>query len=339
MSRNALIKSLTTAGISLQKDCPIAPYTTFRIGGKADLLCSVDSLSQLQAAISACNTHHTPFRVLGGGSNILVSDKGFRGLIIVNKAKGWEILENAEVPELISQTAHRHQAEDTVTPLKSAQKKVVVRVASGMKVPALMNALFEKDISGLELFAGIPATIGGAVYMNMHGGKLFFGDLLAEAQLLSKEGEVRNLPQSYFQFDYDYSILHETEEIVLSCDLVLTKGQSDAAKALAKDWIRKKKIQPQRSAGCLFQNLSQEEQEQLGYPTPSIGYVIDKVLGMKGKTSGDAKIAESHAAFIENTGNATAKDVLCLINEIKKQMELKTGIVLKTEIEFVGEKM
>lgn len=337
MCKDPLIESLTTVGVSLQKDCPIAPHTTFRIGGKADFLCVVDSLLQLHDTIIACKTHRMPFKILGGGSNILVSDKGFRGLIIVNKAKGWEILENAEIPELISQTAHRHQAEDSVTPLKSGQKKVVVRVASGMKVPALMNALFAKDISGLELFAGIPATVGGAVYMNMHGGKLFFGDLLAQAQLLSK-GEVRNVPQSYFQFDYDYSILHETEEIVLSCDLVLTKGQSDAAKALAKDWIRKKKIQPQRSAGCLFQNLTQEEQERLGYPTPSIGYIIDKVLEMKGKTVGGAQIAESHAAFIENIGGATAADVLGLINEIKKQMLLKTGIVLKTEIEFVGEK-
>ncbi len=171
----------------------------------------------------------------------------------------------------------------------------------------------------------------------MHGAKLFFGDLLAQAQILTTDNEVRNVSQGYFQFDYDYSILHETKETVLSCDLVLTKGQSEEAKALAKEWIRKKKIQPQRSAGCLFQNLTQEEQKQLGYPTPSIGYVIDKVLGLKGKTFGGAKISESHAAFIENIGGATANDVLFLINEIKKQMLLKTGITLQTEIEFVGE--
>lgn len=336
MSR-AFTEMLTMAGISFKKDCPIASYTTFRIGGKADFLCVVDSLTQLHDAIIACNTHQVAFKILGGGSNVLVADLGFRGLVIVNKAKGWEVLETAKVPELQRRTVHyRHEAEDAVQPLEIGQEKVIVRVASGMKIPALMNALFAEDISGLELFAGIPATVGGAIYMNMHGGKLFFGDLLAQAQILSN-GEVHNVPQSYFQFDYDYSILHETAETVLSCDLILTKGQSQAAKDLAKEWIRKKKIQPQRSAGCLFHNLTQEQQQRLGYPTPSVGYVVDKILGLKGTTIGGAKISENHAAFIENIGNATAKDVLILINKIKKEMLLKTGVTLQTEVEFIGE--
>lgn len=336
MGYDTLTVNLKNLDVSLQKDCPIAPYTTFRIGGKADLLCVVHTLPQLHDVIIACNTQQIPFKLLGGGSNVLVSDKGFRGLIIVNKAKGWEVVENGKIPKVLSQTAHRHVAEETITPLNTGQEKVMVRVASGMKIPALMNALFAENISGLEPFAGIPATVGGATYMNMHGGKIFFGDLIAKAQIFSN-GEVRNVPQSYFQFDYDYSILHETAETVLSCDLVLTKGQSTAAKSLAKEWIRKKKIQPQRSAGCLFQNLTREQQESLGYPTPSIGYVIDKILKMKGKTVGGAKISESHAAFIENIGNATAADVLTLINEIKKEMLMETGIVLKSEVEFVGE--
>lgn len=322
--------------INFKKDCPIAPYTTFRIGGNADLLCIVNSLPELHDTIIASQTYNIPFKVLGGGSNVLVSDKGFRGLIIINKTKDWEILDDVEIPELTQNTEARHEAQDTILPLQEGQKKVIVRVASGIKIPTLMNALFAKDISGLELFAGIPATVGGAVYMNMHGAKLFFGDLIAQVQILTND-EVRNVPPSYFDFAYDYSILHETKEIVLSCDLVLTQGQSEAAKALAKEWIKKKKVQPQRSAGCLFQNLTKEQQEELDYPTPSIGYVIDKVLGLKGKTVGGAKISESHAAFIENTGGATASDVLALINEIKKQMLLRTGVTLQTEIEFIGE--
>ncbi|PVX52518.1 UDP-N-acetylmuramate dehydrogenase [Balneicella halophila] len=336
MSYQALIERLTSLGISFQRDCPIAPHTTFRIGGEADLLCVIESLPELHDTIIACNSHHIPYKIIGGGSNILVSDKGYRGLIIINKAKDWEILEDAEIPELKSTALARHRAEDVVTPLEERQNKVIVRIASGIKIPTLMNQLLKVDISGLELFAGIPATVGGATYMNMHGAKLFFGDLIAQAQLLSN-GEVKNVSQEYFQFDYDYSILHETQETVLSCDLVLTQGQSKEAKALAKEWIMKKKNQPQRSAGCLFHNLTNEQQEKLGYPTPSIGYVIDKVLGLKGKTIGGAKISEGHAAFIENTGKATAEDVLKLINEIKKQMLLKTGIVLQSEIEFVGE--
>ncbi len=337
MNYSRVIQEFEAMGVSYKKETLIAPYTTFRIGGNADLLCIVEDLQQLHDCIILCKKHKIPFKILGGGSNILVSDKGFQGVVIINKAKGWEILEDAEIPNLQTRTLHRHKEKDAIRTLQEGQEKIIVRVASGMKIPALMNALFVEDISGLELFAGIPATVGGAIYMNMHGGKLFFGDLVAQAQILSEDNEVRNVSQAYFQFDYDYSILHETKETVLSCDLVLTKGQSTEAKALAKEWIQKKKIQPQRSAGCLFQNLTQEQQEKLGYPTPSIGYIIDKILGLKGKTIGGAKISESHAAFIENIGGATANDVLLLINEIKKEMLLKTGLTLQSEVEFVGE--
>lgn len=337
MNYSRIIEEFEAMGVSCKKETPIAPYTTFRIGGNADLLCIPENLEQLHDCILLCKKHKIPFKVFGGGSNILVSDKGFRGVVIINKAKGWEILEDAEIPNLQTRTLHRHEEKDAIRTLQEGQEKIIVRVASGMKIPALMNALFAEDISGLELFAGIPATVGGAIYMNMHGAKLFFGDLVAQAQILSADNEVRNVSQAYFQFDYDYSILHETKETVLSCDLVLTKGQSTEAKALAKGWIQKKKVQPQRSAGCLFQNLTQEQQEKLGYPTPSIGYIIDKILGLKGKTIGGAKISESHAAFIENIGGATANDVLLLINEIKKEMLLKTGLTLQTEVEFVGE--
>ncbi len=337
MISHALIKELNYKDISLRQNCLIAPYTTFRIGGKADLLCVVNSLPQLYDAIIVCKRQNIPFKVLGGGSNILVSDNGFRGVIIINKAKGWEILQDAKIPELQANIPHRYKETESINPLREKQQKVLVRVASGMRIPTLMNALFAEDISGLEFFAGIPATLGGATYMNMHGANLFFGDLVAQAQILSNDNEICNVSQAYFQFDYDYSILHETKEIILSCDLVLTKGQSQAAKAVAKEWIQKKKNQPQRSAGCIFQNLTKEQQEKLDYPYSSIGYVIDKVLGLKGKTVGGARIAESHAAFIENIGGATANDVLFLINEIKKQMLLKTGISLQTEIEFIGE--
>lgn len=336
MSYNEFFNELRDKGISVKQDSPIAPHTTFRIGGKADFLCIVNTIPQLHDVIIICQTYRIPCKIIGGGSNILVSDKGVRGMIVINKAKGWEILGNAKIPKLISKTSHRHEAEDSIQPLKTGQEKVLVRVASGVKIPALMNALFAENISGLELFAGIPATVGGAVYMNMHGGRLFFGDLIAQGQILS-DSEVRNVPQSYFQFDYDYSILHETDETLLSCDLVLTKGQSNEAKSLARKWIQQKKVQPQRSAGCIFHNLTSEDQSRLGYPTPSVGYLIDKVLKMKGKTVGDAKISETHAAFIENIGNATAINVLQLINEIKKQAIIQTGIVLKTEVEFVGE--
>ncbi len=104
MDYQGIARELDAIGVSYKKETPIAPYTTFRIGGNADLLCLIDSLPQLHDTILICKKHKIPFKVLGGGSNVLVSDRGFRGVIIINKAKGWEILENAEIPDLKAQT-------------------------------------------------------------------------------------------------------------------------------------------------------------------------------------------------------------------------------------------
>lgn len=331
-----LTHKLSESGIAYQINEPIAPFTTFRIGGLADVLCKIEDLTQLVACIECCQKCGIPFKILGGGSNVLVSDKGFRGVIIINKSKGWEIIEENPQATAPSRTLHRHQSSEAIEPLKEGQEKVIVRVASGVRISSLMTALFKEDISGLELFSGIPASVGGAVYMNMHGGSLFFGDLLLSAQILTGK-DIVNVPNAYFEFDYDYSILHETKDILLSCNLLLTKGQSTEAQNIAKEWIRKKKIQPPRSAGCIFHNLTAEEQNKLQLPTPSVGYVIDKILGMKGKTIGGAMISDSHAAFITNIGGAKASDVLELINGIKKEALLNLGLSLVSEIEFIGE--
>lgn len=331
-----LTRKLSESGIAYQMNEPIAPFTTFRIGGLADVLCKIEDLTKLVECVECCKKCDIPFKILGGGSNVLVSDKGFRGVVIINKSKGWELVEENTQASVMNNTLHRHQSNDAIEPLKNGQKKVIIRVASGMKVTSLMTALFKEDISGLELFSGIPASVGGAVYMNMHGGSLFFGDLLLSAQIL-REGDILNVPNSYFEFDYDYSILHNTKDIVLSCELLLTKGQSEEAKALAKEWVQRKKIQPVRSAGCIFHNLTDEEQNKLQLPTPSTGYVIEKLLKMKGRTIGGAMISNTHAAFITNIGNAKASEVLELINEIKKEALLQLGLQLVSEIEFVGE--
>ncbi len=332
---------LTKNNIQISLDDSISRFTTFKIGGKADILIQVENSKQLQLAIESCKNNNVPVVIIGKGSNILVSDNGFRGAVIINKSEKWEILDEKppiDFGKIIkSRLVQIEQNKNSIIDDKKVEntESVIVRVDSGMSVSTLRNTLFKKGIYGLEWFAGIPSTVGGALYVNMHGGKMFFSDLVLRAKILGKDG-IKVVENSYFKFDYDYSCLKETKEYVIWVDLVLTRGNIDAARQTAKTWTKQKANQPQRSAGCIFQNLSEEEQNRLNLPTPSIGYVIDKVLGLKGYKVGGAQIAEAHAAFIENTDNATSKDVLKLIDLIRTKTKSKLGVDLDLEIEFIG---
>ena len=143
-------------------------------------------------------------------------------------------------------------------------------------------------------------------------------------------------PRSYFHFAYDYSILHDTKETALTVDLKLWKGQVESASEFAKKWAKEKSYQPRRSAGCVFQNLSSEEQSRLKISTPSTGYVIDHLLGLKGRQKGGAVISHKHAAFIENVDQASAQDVYDLIRLIRDEAKKKLDLDLKLEIQFIG---
>jgi UDP-N-acetylmuramate dehydrogenase len=140
----------------------------------------------------------------------------------------------------------------------------------------------------------------------------------------------------YFQFDYDWSILHQTGEIVLWTDLHLKKGDVQKAGALARDWARQKANQPRRSACCIFRNLTAAQQKQYNLPTPSAGYLVDKILNLKGKKCGDAVISPKHAAFIENLGKASAADVMELIKLIQQKTRDQLELELITEIQTIG---
>jgi UDP-N-acetylmuramate dehydrogenase len=169
----------------------------------------------------------------------------------------------------------------------------------------------------------------------MHGGNHFFGDFVHSAYLYDGQ-DVKKVQNDYFQFGYDWSILHSTAEIVLEANLILHYGDTEKAKALSVDWARRKSLQPQKSAGCIFQNLTKEQQQQLDLPTSSIGYLIDKVLGLKGLQKGDAIISPEHAAFIVNRGKARAADVYYLYKTILQKANEQLGIKLKPEVEFIG---
>jgi UDP-N-acetylmuramate dehydrogenase len=334
-----LINDLKAAGIQYKENEPLSSHTTFRIGGPAKLYVSADDSEILHQVLHLATEHNIPFFVLGKGSNILVSDKGFDGLVIFNNATSWKILEEVQNNKQKNTNIERRfdPPDNSIFQLKENKldSSVLVEVESGAVVGQLMKQLFKEGISGLEWFSGIPSTVGGAIYMNMHGADHFFGELIYSA-VISNGKEIREVDRDYFKFDYDWSILHQTREIILKAKLILNKGDVENAREVAKNWARYKANQPWRSAGCIFQNLTEEQKAKANLTTVSIGYLVDKVLNMKGKRIGGAVISKNHAAFIENIGQAKAQDVLELINLIKEETKKKLDIDLKMEIQLIG---
>lgn len=346
-----MLKNLpnSTIASSLRADFPgirfnesLKRFTTIGIGGKARYLYEATASSGLRDCLQFCIANKIKSRVLGAGSNVVISDAGFDGMIIINRAENWEIL--SEKPEQLPQRriAQRFAVVGENRQMQSMpfQNKlsdaVLVRVESGARIIPLIKKLHAAGICGLHWFAGIPATVGGAVFMNMHGAGEFFGDYVVAAALYDGKN-CRTESADYFQFDYDWSILHDTRETLLSVDLCLFRRDVEVAQRLSIGWARQKSLQPQRSAGCVFQNLTLQQQADLQLPTPSVGFIIDKFLNMKGVRIGDAMVSEKHAAFIVNTGEATAADVFSLVRKIQLEAKKKLGITLKSEIEFIGQ--
>ena len=333
------INDLQAAGIQFKENEPLSLYTTFRIGGPARIFVSADTSEMLHQVFSSGTKNNIPLFVLGKGSNILVSDKGFDGLVIFNNATKWKIIGEYKKVDTNTNKIERRfdQPKDIPFSLKGDNDKssVIVEVESGAVVGQLMKQLFKENIYGLEWFSGIPSTVGGGIYMNMHGADHFFGELVQSA-LISNGKNMQEVDQNYFQFDYDWSILHQSREVVLKANLILERGEVENARETAKQWARYKSNQPWRSAGCIFQNLTEEQKKDADLTSVSIGYLVDKVLNLKGTRIGDAVISENHAAFIENTGQAKAQDVFELINMIKDKTKEKLGIDLKMEVQLIG---
>ena len=310
MKLEALRKAL---GESLVRtDEALAPYTTFRIGGPADLFHEPRSADELAAAILAARRLEVPFFLLGLGANILVGDKGFRGLVIRNQARGIEI----------------------------SPETGRVRAESGAVVyPDLIAATIDSGLSGLEHYVGIPSTVGGALWQNLHflspaparERTMFIAEVTREAEILTAEGERRTVDAGYFQFGYDTSILHHRPDVVLAATFQLAPDHPDRLRRVAEenlDW-RKERHPPldtEPSAGSIFKKIA-----GIG-----AGRLIDE-CGLKGAHIGSAMVTRRHANIFINTGGATAADVRALIRYVQEVVESRTGYRLEPEISFVGE--
>ena len=338
-----ITKQLTQLFPEVKCDESLFKYTTSKVGGKALWFVEARSSQQIIDSISICLENYVPYFILGGGSNVIFSDLGFYGLVIRNRSQYWQVLESLVTKQTSSQIIprfnQRNQVNLNTVKFDHDEEKyqhVLVRTDSGIKLSTLMKALYSENITGLQWFAGIPGTIGGAIYMNIHGGNHYFSELIERVTLVDKKS-IKIVNNDYFRFEYDYSILHKTKEIVLQADLRLRKGNVEKSKQFAINWAKEKAYQPRKSAGCIFRNITQEEQNKLKLPSSSSGYIIDKVLNLKGKRIGNAIISTQHAAFIENKGNALASDFFRLAQFVKQKAKEKLDLNLQLEIEFIGE--
>lgn len=307
------------------RDEPLAAYTAMRVGGPADLLIVCESVAEVVRAVRLAQEHGVPWVVLGGGCNVLVADKGMRGLVIVNKAAG------------IAFTGAN------------------VRAEAGASLALLARETVERGLAGLEWAAGLPGTVGGAVVGNAGA---FDGDIagvLAGATVLEPDGAITERPNEWFEFGYRESRIKKrhgdaetrghgdaetwrrrdrghasriTRHVVLAATFGLRPGDPQALAARAAEILewRRTKHPSGATMGSTFKNP----------PGSHAGYLIEQA-GLRGRRIGGAQISELHGNFFMNTGGATAADVLALIEHARAEVLRQFGVELELEIELIGD--
>lgn len=287
----------------------LAPLTTFKVGGPADWLVTVRSVEELRTAVRMARKHDVPVAVIGGGSNLLVDDEGVRGVVI--RVHGGEVQQVGET---------------------------VVRADAGVTINGLVRWTITHGLAGLEVWAGTPGTVGGAIYGNAHFQGRLISELITAVVLLSPAGDAQIVPVGDMRFGYDYSRLHDTREIVLSADFSVTRGDPERLRGAARESLAfRKRTQPleKASAGCIFQNPDPARERVPDGIPPSAGALVDRA-GLKGAAEGGAHVSTRHANFIVNDGRATAADIVRLIERCRDQVRRQFGVELRDEVVRLG---
>lgn len=289
-------------GEQVQEHVLLAPYTSARIGGPADVLVTVRNADELARAVITCWEASLPYTLLGGGSNLLVSDKGIRGVVIWNKAK---------------QTEFRLGPEP------------ILWAESGAVFSNLAHRAASKGLAGLEWAATVPGTVGGAVYGNAGA---FGGDVshdLARAELLTRNGRVW-WPAEELGYGYRTSVLKrgEVQAVVLSAEFKLKNGRAEEIKATIDQFSKRRKATqpPGASMGSMFKNP----------PGDFAGRLIE-AAGLKGARIGNAEISPLHGNFFINHGETRASDIRKLVELVQKTVKDKFDVQLELEVELAGE--
>ncbi|MCI8805959.1 MAG: UDP-N-acetylmuramate dehydrogenase [Clostridiales bacterium] len=280
-------------------DEPMKKHTTFKIGGNADVFIIPNDSGEIIDAIKLCEEFKAPFYIIGNGSNILVGDGGINGVVIQIFKNMGNIGVNGNI----------------------------IKAEGGALLSLISRKALEEGLTGLEFASGIPGTVGGGVCMNAgaYGGEM--KDIISKVVVL-KNGEILELSNEESEFEYRNSCILKNGMIVLEAEMVLQKGKADEIKEKMFEFNRlRSEKQPLEfpSAGSAFKRPE--------------GYFAGKLImdsGLRGYSVGGASVSEKHCGFIINKGNATAKDVITLIEDVKRIVNDKFGVMLKPEIRFIG---
>ncbi len=282
-------------------DEPMSSHTTFRIGGPAEVFAMPENYEQIGAVLKLCDQEQLPYFVLGNGSNLLVSDSGYRGVIIQMDRNKEEIrLEGNEI-----------------------------HACAGALLSSIAVAARNASLTGFEFAGGIPGTLGGAVVMNAgaYGGEL--KDVLKEAVVMDREGKIFTIPVEELEMGYRTSVIKTAGYLVLEAVIALEKGDPEKIRATMKDLSdRRTEKQPLDcpSAGSTFKRPE--------------GYFAGKLImdsGLRGYRIGGAQVSEKHCGFVINAGGATAKDVRALMDHVISTVQEKYGVTLEPEVKFLGD--
>lgn len=303
----------------IQTNIPLAEKNWFKTGGPACFYCEPTTAAQFQEAILYANTNRLDIFILGQGANILISDEGFDGLVIK--------------PMLTAITITSH-----------TDSEVLVKADAGVTMPNLIDYCLDNNIIGLEEFSGIPGTVGGSVYINLHYFEFLLAHFLLQAEIMHKKnGALHTVEAEWFKFGYNDSALHKKDYFLVNATFKLkcaTDEQTAFAKGRKTEIIRHRAHRyPQvRTCGSFFRNFLPHEvtleidKKKIIF----VAYYLDK-LGIKGTLrSGDAIVSAQHANMIINLGNATSTDIINLAAQMQKIVQEKFGILPQPECQLIG---
>ena len=298
-----IISIAESFGCNYTENESMSEHTTFRIGGPADLFVVPTTVEGLAAVVSACNKEGVYCFILGNGSNVLVSDKGIRGVVVSTAA----CLNNIE--------------------LIGAYE---IKCGAGVKLSRLSDLACENSLTGAEFAWGIPGTVGGAVYMNAGAYDGEMKDILVSCEYLTPDGELHTMLADEMDLSYRHSAFSENGYVIVSATVRLKAGDKGEIRAKMDDFMhRRKSKQPLEfpSAGSTFKR-----------PVGGFAAALIDECGLKGYSVGGAQVSEKHAGFVINKGGATCFDVMRLVEHIKKEVFLNKSINLECEIRVIGEK-
>ena len=299
---------------------PMSKHTSFRVGGNADIFAIVDSEENLTKVIKLAKKSSMPITVVGNGTNLLVKDGGIRGLVIKYVANDYTIMDTEELKDKV----------DLDKDSENNNKSKIVTVSSGMTNARLAKILLDNSLTGFEFLAGVPGTIGGALVMNAgaYGGEI--KDIVLNTKYIDLDTvEIKTIENKEHKFEYRKSIFQNLNCLILETTLKLQIGNKDQIEEKMQEYSKKRReSQPldMPSAGSTFKRGED--------------FITAKLIdesGLKGYSIGGAEVSNKHAGFIVNKGNATAKDIIELINYVKEKVYEKFGKEVQEEVKIIGE--